>query len=285
MAQVLIAAPVIAAALQELEKRCQVIRAKGITPTMKVFLVGEHPASVIYTKNKQKFCRSFGAECEILKLDASINAEDFISKVKAVGADPKVHGCFVQLPLPQHLQNIDVGNLIPPEKDVDGFHDKNLVALLRGQLDQALVPCTPKGVLSLLDFYQHPVVGKKIVIIGRSLIVGKPLSLLLTEKNATVTLCHSKTANLKDHTLNADIIISAVGNSRYLTQEYVRHDQSQVLVDVGINHDAKGVLCGDMDYDNLIPHCKAITPVPGGVGKMTILSLAQNLLQATENSL
>ncbi len=285
MAQVLSAAPVIAAALQDLEKRCQALRKKGIIPTMKVFLVGEHPASVLYTNNKQKFCRSFGAECEILKLAANISAEDFMKQVKAVGNDPLVHGCFVQLPLPEHLQTVDVGNLIPPSKDVDGFHDQNLVALLRGQLDRALVPCTPKGVLSLLDFYQHPVAGKKIVIIGRSLIVGKPLSLLLTEKNATVTLCHSRTANLKDHTLNADIIISAVGKSRYLTQEHVRHDKSQVLIDVGINHDEFGVLCGDMDYANLEAHCKAITPVPGGVGKMTILSLAQNLLQATENSL
>lgn len=285
MATLLTAAPVIESQLEQLKQDCHDLKKRGVTPRMHVLLVGEHPPSVVYTRNKKRFCESFGAECEIVRLPESISERDFLAAVQEMTQDSKVHGCFVQLPLPQHLAHIDVGQLIPPHKDVDGFHGDNLMALLRGESDKALVPCTPKGILTLLDAYQIPLAGQHVLIIGRSLIVGKPLTLLMTEKNATVTLAHSKTRHLPELAQSADMIVTAIGRAKFLTAEYVRADQSQVFIDVGINHDEHGKLCGDMDFDALHPKVKAITPVPGGVGKMTILSLAQNLLQACRNSL
>lgn len=279
------AAPIIDELLPSLKKACTDLKNRGVIPSMKVLLVGEHPPSMLYTKHKQTFCHSIGAECEILRLPESISEAAFLDHLKTVGSDPKVHGCFVQLPLPEHLNHLDVGGLIPPEKDVDGFHPQNLMAIFKGESDQALVPCTPKGILTMLEHHKIDIAGKNIVVIGRSMIVGKPMASLLLEKNATVTICHSRTQNLAQYTKLADIIISAVGRPRFFTAELIRHDQSQILIDVGINHDTQGKLCGDMDYTALKPLCRAITPVPGGVGKMTIFSLAQNLLQAAAKSL
>jgi methylenetetrahydrofolate dehydrogenase (NADP+)/methenyltetrahydrofolate cyclohydrolase len=279
-------APLVEQELEKLTSKCEILKSKGITPSMKVILVGQIKASVIYTRNKKKFCERFGADCEIINLDEDIKEADFIEAVKSISDNKEVHGCFVQLPLPDHLSHIDPGALIDPRKDVDGFHEHNIGELFKGDpKSKYLMPCTPQGVLSTLNFYHFPVEGKNIVIIGRSLIVGKPLALLLLNHNATVTVCHSRTTDLKEHTKRADIIISAVGKPRFLTADYLNEDAKQVLVDVGINHDENGKLCGDLDYENLLGHCQAITPVPGGVGPLTILSLAQNLLQAAENSL
>jgi methylenetetrahydrofolate dehydrogenase (NADP+)/methenyltetrahydrofolate cyclohydrolase len=279
-------APLVEQELEKLTSKCKLLKSKGINPSMKVILVGNNKASVIYTRNKKKFCERFGAECEIISLDENIQESEFKESVKAINEDKKVHGCFIQLPLPKHLGHLDTGKWIDPNKDVDGFHEHNIGELFKGDpKGQYLTPCTPQGVLNTLNFYNFPVEGKNIVIIGRSLIVGKPLALLLLNHNATVTVCHSRTCDLKEHTKRADIIVSAVGKPRFLTADYLSENEDQVLVDVGINHDDAGVLCGDMDYKNLLGHCKAITPVPGGVGPLTILSLAQNLLQAAENSL
>ena len=279
-------APLVEQELEKLTSKCELLKSKGINPSMKVILVGQNKASVIYTRNKKKFCERFGADCEIINLEESIQEAEFRASVKKISEDPKVHGCFIQLPLPKHLSHLDPGELIDPKKDVDGFHEHNIGELFKGDpKSKYLTPCTPQGVLGTLNFYNFPVEGKNIVIIGRSLIVGKPLALLLLNNNATVTVCHSRTLNLKEHTKRADIIVSAVGNPRFFTADYLSENKDQVLVDVGINHDASGKLCGDMDYENLLGHCKAITPVPGGVGPLTILSLAQNLLQAAENSL
>ena len=285
MTEILKSAPVVSHFTQLLESQTNELKKQGVTPSMKVFLVGEHPPSMIYTRNKKRFIEKFGGDCEIIKLPESISEKDFLNKVKSVTSDDSVHGVFIQLPVPSQLQSIDIGNLIPPEKDVDGFSDKNLSALIKGSTgEDALISCTPKGVLTLLDFYKIPLERKNIVVIGRSLIVGKPMSLLGTNRNATVTICHSKTNNLKEHTRTADIIISAVGISKFLNKDYIGTN-NPVVIDVGINHDEDGKLCGDIDYQDVKDLCSAITPVPGGVGPMTILSLAQNLLQAASKSL
>ncbi|TNE97549.1 MAG: bifunctional methylenetetrahydrofolate dehydrogenase/methenyltetrahydrofolate cyclohydrolase [Deltaproteobacteria bacterium] len=285
MAELYKSKPVVEDHLRKLTDKCLELKEKGVLPSMKVILVGNNPASLIYTRNKKKFCEKFGADCEIIHLDEKISEKDFLGQVEKISADDKVHGCFIQLPLPDQLKHIEVGDLIPPHKDVDGFHRDNLNALLHGNEDKALLPCTPKGIITMLDFYGEKLQGKNVVVIGRSMIVGKPMMLMMLNKNATATICHSRTVNLAEHTKRADIIVSAVGIAKFVKKEHLRAAGDQVLVDVGMNHDENGKLCGDIDFEDVVDHCKAITPVPGGVGPMTILSLAQNLLQAAENSL
>lgn len=280
------ASPIIKKNLKTLRLRVNELKEKGVSPSLKVILVGNNPASVIYTENKKKFCEKIGAECEIIKLPELISADDFIKKTNEVCGDKSVHGCLIQLPLPRHLSGLNVGELIPAEKDVDGFHSDNLVALLKNQHSRtALQPCTPKGIVNLLDFYEIDVNGKHVVIIGRSLIVGKPLSLMLTNKNATITLCHSATKDIEKHTKNADIIVTAMGQAKFLKRHHLSDKGHQVIIDVGMNKWSDDETCGDVDFQDVVENVSAITPVPGGIGKMTILSLAQNLLQAAENSL
>lgn len=276
--------PLVERELSNLKFKCNELKSKGVTPSMKVILVGQNKASIIYTRNKKKFCEKLGAHCEIIRLDENTAPDDFLRKVSEIGQQADVHGCFIQLPLPKHLSHLDPGSLISPDKDVDGFHEHNIGELYKG-FKKGLTPCTPKGIISLLEFYGHELTGKHVVIIGRSLIVGRPLALLMLNNNATVSVCHSKTVNLRSHTKQADIIVTAIGKPRFLTKDYLSSKKNQILVDVGINHDDNGELCGDMDYDNLLGQCAAITPVPGGVGPLTILSLAQNLLQAAQKSL
>ncbi|MCO4792653.1 MAG: bifunctional 5,10-methylenetetrahydrofolate dehydrogenase/5,10-methenyltetrahydrofolate cyclohydrolase [Bacteriovoracaceae bacterium] len=277
--------PVVEKQLLYLKDKCLELKKKGVEPSMKVILVGNNPASLIYTRNKKKFCEKFEALCEIIHLDEGITEKEFLEQVKEISNDQSVHGCFIQLPLPSQLKHIDVGNLIPPEKDVDGFHKDNLNMLLHGDEENALLPCTPKGIITMLEHYGESLEGKNVVVIGRSMIVGKPMTLMMINKNATATICHSRTKDLKAHTMGADIIVSAVGKAKFLNKEFLNQDGNQVLIDVGMNHDSDGKLCGDIDREDVLEHCKAITPVPGGVGPMTILSLAQNLLQAAEKSL
>jgi methylenetetrahydrofolate dehydrogenase (NADP+)/methenyltetrahydrofolate cyclohydrolase len=278
--------PLIDQKIDDLRQKCTELKERGITPSMKVILVGEHAASLIYTRNKKRFCEKFGADCEIINLDESISPEEFTQAVNKIANDDKVHGCFVQLPLPKQLNEVDVPNLIPSHKDVDGFHSHNIAALFQGDKgENALLPCTPKGVITLCDFYNIPLEGKHIVIIGRSTIVGKPLGMMMTNHNATVTICHSRTQDLKEITKTADIIAVAIGRAKYLTKDYLSTSKKQIIIDVGINHDENGKLCGDVDFNDVHDSVEAITPVPGGVGPMTILTLAQNLLQAAEKSL
>lgn len=285
MTQLLSSTPVVEQSVKDLQDKVSHLKEKGVTPSMKVILVGDNKASVLYTSNKKKFCSKIGAECEIIKLSKEIKEDEFLAEVKSITDNPLVHGCFVQLPLPSQLQHIDVGSLIPPEKDVDGFNQSNLVSLLKGDCgEEALIPCTPKGIVELLKFYNIEVKGKNVVIIGRSLIVGKPMSLLLTNLNATITLCHSKTDNIEKYTKEADIIVSAVGKPKFLNKEYLS-DKKPVIIDVGINHDENGKLCGDVDFDDVFEEVAAISPVPKGVGPMTINSLAENLILAAERSI
>jgi len=254
-------------------------------PKLRIILVGNDPASMTYTANKKKFCEKINARCEILKLDSDVKEAPFLASIKESINDSSVHGCLIQLPLPKHLAHINLGNLLSPEKDVDGFHPSNIQMLYNGDIgDNCLLPCTPKGIVSLLKHYQITLPRKKITIIGRSIIVGRPLSLLLTNYDATVTLCHSKSQNIKQLTKASDIIITAIGIPNFLNEEFLNSRKDQVLIDVGINQ-YKGNLCGDIDFLSVQDKVAAITPVPKAVGPMTIASLGQNLLQATKKCL
>ena len=215
--------------------------------------------------------------CEIIHLSETTNVETFLEHASKIANDDSTHGCFVQLPLPKHLQHIDVSTLFPPQKDVDGFHSDNLKALISGNEDQGLMPCTPKGIMRMLNFYNFDPNGKKAVVIGRSMIVGKPMSLMLTNANATATLCHSQTKNIAAYTREADLIVVAVGKKDFLTKEHIGSNKPWVI-DVGQNV-VDGVLYGDVS-ESVKDLCTAITPVPGGVGPMTICSLGENLLHA-----
>jgi methylenetetrahydrofolate dehydrogenase (NADP+)/methenyltetrahydrofolate cyclohydrolase len=284
MATVLKASPIVRENVENLKLECEELKSSGITPFLKVILVGKHPPSVIYTRNKKKFMESLGAKCEILELDEQIPEVDFLEALKQVAEDKSVHGLFVQLPLPKSLSHIDVGQLVPSKKDVDGFHAKNLYKVLAGDCgEESFVSCTPKGIITMLKHHNIDIAGKSVAIIGRSLIVGKPLAMLMTNLNATVTLCHSRTKDLREVTRNADIIVAAIGKPRFITKSFLNPEKKSIVIDVGINHDQEGNLCGDVDYDDVQTLCSHITPVPGGVGKMTILSIGQNLIKAASN--
>jgi methylenetetrahydrofolate dehydrogenase (NADP+)/methenyltetrahydrofolate cyclohydrolase len=286
MSQLLHSASVRKLITKGLKSECKALKEKNIFPSMKVVLVGSDPASVIYTTSKKKFCEKIGALCEIVTLDEKISEADFLNTINEINSDDSVHGCIIQMPLPKHLSHLDVGRLVKKEKDVDGFHPENLYALLSNNGDQHdFISCTPKGILTLMQESQISVAGKHVVIIGRSMIVGKPLAMLLTNHNATVTLCHSQTENLKDLTKKCDILVSAIGKANFIDESYLSANKNQVIIDVGMNTDTQGQLCGDVHFEKVVDHVSAITPVPGGVGPMTIVSLAQNLLQASKNRL
>lgn len=284
MAKLLLAKDVVESKIPLLNKKCLKLTEQGLTPKMRVVLVGNNPASLLYIKNKKRLCERVGAEFELVELDENISQEDFLNTIDDMNNDKLVTGCFVQLPIPKHLQNIDVTNLINPKKDVDGFHGESVVHIYRDS-NEGFIPCTPKGILSLLEHNKVELQGKNVTVIGRSLIVGKPISLLLTNKNATVTLCHSRTNDIKMFTKQADIIICAIGKAKYLDASFLNDSKSQIVIDVGINKDENNKTCGDVNFESVEPLVSAITPVPGGVGPLTVLSLIENLIDATENIL
>lgn len=286
MSQILHSSKIKKVISKNLMAECKELQKNNIFPKLKVVLVGTNPASLLYTSNKKKFCEKVGAICEILTLDENISVLDFLKVIEQINRDPLVHGSIIQLPLPPHLAALDVGHLISKEKDVDGFHAENLYALLKNTNSKKnFIPCTPKGILTLLLENQISLKHKHVVIIGRSMIVGKPLAMLLTNHNATVTLCHTYTKNLKTLTQNCDILISAVGKAGFIDESFLSPDQNQVVIDVGINTNSSGALVGDVQFEKVKNLVSAITPVPGGVGPMTIVSLVQNLLQASKNAL
>jgi methylenetetrahydrofolate dehydrogenase (NADP+)/methenyltetrahydrofolate cyclohydrolase len=284
MEKILYAQPVIDSEIEKLQEICSDFKSKGMTASLKVILVGEDAGSVIYTRNKKKFCEKVGAECEIIKMPEETDEAIFLKKVEELNADESVHGILIQLPLPKRLSHIDTTNLVVPEKDVDGFHYYNVAKLFAGNKgDKELIPCTPKGIITMCNYYGIDLEGKKVVVIGRSLIVGKPMALLMTNYNATVTVAHSRTKNLKELTRDADIIVTAAGTPKKFGSDYFRDDQSQIIFDVGISSMPEGGIAGDCDFHEIKDQVKAITPVPKGVGPMTIFSVTQNLLQALQN--
>lgn len=264
---------------EEAGKKAQELKAKyGITPGLAVIIVGENPASQVYVRNKHKACTELGFYSEGVELPATTTREELLAEIQRLNNDEKIHGILVQLPLPKELQpyESEVLEAINPLKDVDGFHPVNVGRLVTGQ--KALVPCTPHGCLRMLELAEIPVEGANAVIIGRSNIVGKPMLHLLLGKNATVTICHSRTKNLAEITRQADILVAAVGKAGFVTADMVK--PGAAVIDVGINRIDPKKLVGDVDFEAVKEGAGAITPVPGGVGLLTIAMLMQNTVEA-----
>jgi len=260
--------------------RVQALKARGITPGLAVILVGDNPASQVYVRNKVKGCEDCGFHSVLEKYDASLSESELLARIAALNADPAIHGILVQLPVPKHIDATKVIEAISPLKDVDGFHVASAGALMTGM--PGFWPCTPYGCMKMLESIHYDLRGKHAVVIGRSNIVGKPMALMLLQKNATVTICHSATPDLKAFTLQADVIVAAVGKRNVLTLDMVK--PGAVVLDVGMNRNEAGKLCGDVDFEGVRQVASAITPVPGGVGPMTITMLLVNTLEAAERS-
>lgn len=264
----------------DVARRAAALRARGITPGLAVVLVGENPASQVYVRNKVKACEDSGLHSVLEKCPATLSEADLLARVDALNKDPAIHGILVQLPLPAHIDAHKVIEAISPAKDVDGFHVASAGALMVGQ--PGFWPCTPYGCMKMLESIHYDLKGKHAVVIGRSNIVGKPMALMLLQKNATVTICHSATKDLKAMTLQADVIVAAVGKRNVLTADMVK--PGAVVLDVGMNRNDEGKLCGDVDFDGVKEVAGYITPVPGGVGPMTITMLLVNTLEAAEKA-
>ena len=247
-----------------------------ITPGLAVVIVGDDPASRVYVNNKKKACEAVGFVSEEYALPAETTQEDLLALVETLNNKPDINGILVQLPLPKHLDDKAVIAAINPQKDVDAFHAVNVGKIMLGEYD--FLPCTPAGVMEMLHSYQIPVEGKECVVIGRSNIVGKPMGMLLLHENGTVTICHSRTKNLAEVCRRADILVAAVGIPKFVKADMVK--EGAVVIDVGMDRDENGKLCGDVDFENVKEKCSFITPVPGGVGPMTIATLMKNTLKA-----
>jgi len=267
--------------LAELGARVEALRARGCQPGLAVVLVGDNPASAVYVRSKQRACDAAGLRGDNIRLPAEVSQAEVLALIDRLNADPAVHGILMQLPLPDHIDAAAVLQRIAFAKDVDGFNWRNLGALVDGH--PALAPCTPSGSMLLLERSGVPIAGKRAVVLGRSSIVGKPAALMLLERHATVTICHSRTPDLAALAREADILICAVGRPRMVTADMVK--PGAAVIDVGINRLPDGKLCGDVDYDAVAAIAGWITPVPGGVGPMTVAMVVSNAVAAAEKSL
>ena len=256
------------------------IEKTGVIPGIAVIIVGEDPASLVYVRNKHKACKEVGFNSFEICLPEDISEEELLLRIGELNLDSKVHGILVQLPLPRHICEKNVIEAIDKNKDVDAFHPFNIGKMFTS--DYTFLPCTPAGIMTLLDFYNIKIEGKRCAVIGRSNIVGKPMALLLTERNGTVTLCHSKTPNLTDITLQSDIIVVAIGRAEFLKGDMIK--EGAVVIDVGINRLPDGKLVGDAEFGSVFEKASYLTPVPGGVGPMTITTLLRNTLTAAKKS-
>lgn len=253
----------------------------GVTPGLAVILVGNDPASAVYVRNKHKGCLEVGMNSFEITMPEETTEETLLKKIDELNCDSNVHGILVQLPLPKHISEDKVINRISPDKDVDAFHPENVGKIMTGKY--SFLPCTPAGIMELLHFYNVDISGKECVVIGRSNIVGKPMALLLLAENGTVTVCHSRTKDLSEVTRRADILVVAIGRANFVTADMVK--EGAVIIDVGINRMPDGKLAGDVDFASVEPISSKITPVPGGVGPMTITMLLKNTLTAAKNHL
>lgn len=263
----------------EIANEVEKLKEKGIVPGLAVLLVGNNPASRSYVTGKTKACNETGIHSILLEYPESIAEEELLNEIERLNHDPEVHGILVQLPLPPTINELSIIEKISPEKDVDGFHPVNIGRMMTGQ--DSFLPCTPFGILEMVKSKQIPIQGKHVVVVGRSNIVGKPVGQLFLQESATVTYCHSKTVNLQEITKQADILIAAVGRANFLTSEYIK--EGAVVIDVGVNRLDTGKLCGDVVFDEGIEKASYITPVPGGVGPMTITMLLYNTLKSAKN--
>lgn len=278
MAQIIDGKAVSKAVRQRVAAETEELKKKGITPGLAVILVGDDPASQVYVRNKERACEEVGFYSEKYTLPENTTQEELNALVDKLNARKEISGILCQLPLPKHLDDKAVINRIDPKKDVDAFHPENVGAIMIG--DYHFLPCTPAGVMELIHSTGVEITGKKAVVIGRSNIVGKPMAMLLLHENATVEITHSKTKNLADITRTADILVAAIGKAGFVTADMVK--EGAVVIDVGMNRNAEGKLCGDIDFDEVSKKCSYITPVPGGVGPMTISMLMQNTLTAAK---
>lgn len=278
MAQIIDGKAVSKAVRQRVAAETEELKNKGITPGLAVILVGDDPASQVYVRNKERACEEVGFYSEKYTLPENTTQEELNALVDKLNARKEISGILCQLPLPKHLDDKAVINRIDPKKDVDAFHPENVGAIMIG--DYHFLPCTPAGVMELIHSTGVEITGKKAVVIGRSNIVGKPMAMLLLHENATVEITHSKTKNLADITRTADILVAAIGKAGFVTADMVK--EGAVVIDVGMNRNAEGKLCGDVDFDEVSKKCSYITPAPGGVGPMTISMLMQNTLTAAK---
>lgn len=278
MAQIIDGKAVAADIKSELKLRADALREKGVVPCLAVVMAGDNPASAIYVRNKRRACKEVGIESRYVKLDDDVTQEEVINRINELNADKSVHSILVQLPLPKHIDEDAVLDAILPEKDADGFHVVNAGRLLTGR--DCTLPCTPAGCMELLRRAEVPMNGMEAVVVGRSNIVGKPMALLLQQANCTVTMCHSRTKNLGEHVKRADIVVCAAGRKGLITADMIK--EGAAVIDVGINRGEDGKITGDVDYDTVSRVAGWITPVPGGVGPMTVAMLMRNAIIAAE---
>lgn len=264
---------------QEISREVATLNEQGKNVGLAVIIIGQDPASKVYVKNKINACKETNIQSFLYELDANISQDYVLNLIDTLNKDDNVNGILVQLPIPKHLDKEEILSKITVEKDVDGFSAEQAGKMFLGE--EALVSCTPQGIIELLKAYNVEIEGKNAVVVGRSNIVGKPVATLLLQENATVTVCHSKTKNLSQFTSNADILVTAIGKAKFITKEMVKN--GAVIVDAGINRDENGKLCGDVDFDDVFDKCSLITPVPGGVGPMTVTMLLKNTLIAAKN--
>ena len=262
----------------ELKEKVAALKNKGIEIALAVIQVGNDPASSVYVGNKKKACAYIGIRSESYELPENTSQEELLALIDRLNKDDKINGILVQLPVPEHIDEDTIIKAIAPSKDVDGFHPESVGALLIGQ--KGFLPCTPAGIIELLKRSNIEITGKECVVIGRSNIVGKPMAVLLLRENGTVTITHSKTTDLKSVCKRADILVVAIGKPKMITSEYVK--EGATVIDVGIHRNAENKLCGDVDYDDVYPVAGAITPVPGGVGPMTIAMLMNNCVNSIQ---
>jgi len=263
---------------EDLKIKCDELKEKGITPKLAVVMVGDNKASQVYVRNKSKACDEVGIEFQEYLLDSDIEQKTLIDLIEKLNQDKSIHGILLQSPIPAHLDINEAFRTIAPEKDVDGFNPVNVGKLSLNQ--DTFVSCTPYGVMKMFEAYNIDLTGKNVTILGRSNIVGKPLIQCCLNKNATVTVCHSKTKDLRQHTQNADIVIAAIGKANFVTADMIK--QGAVIIDVGINRSDDGKIIGDVDFENAKDKASYITPVPGGVGPMTIAMLMNNVIKASK---
>lgn len=281
MAQIISGKDISAATRADIAKQVEELKAQGVTPGLAVIIVGDDPASRVYVNNKKKACAELGMLSEEYALPANTEMDELLALIDTLNAREDIHGILCQLPLPKHLDEKRVIDAISPDKDVDAFHITNVGGIMLGEYK--FLPCTPAGVMEMLKRSNISVEGKHCVVIGRSNIVGKPMAMLLLHANATVTVCHSRTKNLAEICRTADLIVAAVGRADFVTADMVK--EGAVVIDVGMNRRENGKLCGDVDFEAVEKIASAITPVPGGVGPMTITMLMQNTVTAAKSTL
>jgi methylenetetrahydrofolate dehydrogenase (NADP+) / methenyltetrahydrofolate cyclohydrolase len=265
--------------LQKVKEDVEQLKKRDINPKLTVILVGENPASLAYIRQKLKSCKKTGIEDELAEYPESVTTEELIAKINELNEESSVHGMIVQLPLPKHVSEPEVIKAVDPEKDVDGFQAYNVGKMFLSSEFEHLAPCTPKGVIHIMEHYDLPIAGKEAVIIGKSNIVGKPMAIMLLNRGATVTVCHRKTQDVKEHTLRADIVVSAVGKPKLVTADMIK--EGAVVIDIGYNLvDGKAV--GDVDFEPVSKKASAVTPTPGGTGPTTVACLLENVVTAAQ---